>query len=151
MLAIGSDHAGFDLKQDILGHFRKIGLAYRDFGTLDGLAVDTADVALVVAQAIAGGECERGILICGTGIGMSIAANKVPGIRAALVGDCFSAKTAREHNHANVLCLGARVTGRGAALMIVDTWLAGRFDGSEKRLRRMEKIKRIERLYSGGE
>lgn len=151
MLAIGSDHAGFYLKQDILAQLRKMGLAYRDFGTLDGSPVDTADVALAVAQAVAGGECEQGILICGTGIGMSIAANKVPGIRAALVGDCFSAKTAREHNQANVLCLGARVIGNGAAIMIVDSWLAGRFDGSEKRLRRIEKIKRIERLYAGRE
>jgi len=149
MLAIGSDHAGFYLKQDILARFQKAGLAYRDFGTLDGSATDTADVALAVAQAVVSGEYEQGILICGTGIGMSIAANKVPGIRAALVGDCFSAKTAREHNNANILCLGARVLGSGAAITIVDTWLASRFDGSEKRLRRIEKINRIEVLYSG--
>ena len=140
MIAIGCDHGGFELKQEIMAHLQARGLDYKDFGTYTAASCDYPSYARAVAQAVAGGECERGILICGTGIGMSIAANKVPGIRAALCGDCFSAKATREHNDANILCLGARVVGGGLALMIVDTFLDSAFSGDERHVRRISLI-----------
>ena len=140
MLAIGSDHGGFALKREIMAHLDKRGVAYRDYGTYTDESCDYPTYAKAVAQAVSSGACERGILICGTGIGVSITANKVPGIRCALCGDCFSAKATREHNDANILALGARVTGPGLALMIVDTFLDTPFSNDERHIRRISLI-----------
>ena len=116
MIAIGSDHGGFELKKEVMAHLDARGLEYKDFGTYSDASCDYPVYGKAVAKAVASGECERGIIICGTGIGISIAANKVHGIRAALCGDCFSAEATRQHNDANVLALGARVVGPGLAL-----------------------------------
>lgn len=140
MLAIGCDHGGFELKQEIIRHLESKGIEYRDFGTYSAESCDYPDYARPVAEAVAAGEYERGILICGTGIGVSITANKVRGVRCALCGDCFSAEATRQHNDANILALGARVTGPGLALMIVDTFLSTPFSGDERHIRRIGKI-----------
>lgn len=129
MLAIGSDHGGFRLKEAVKEYLSAKQIRFRDFGTHSTESVDYPDIAKTVAQAVAAGECDRGILICGTGIGISIAANKVKGIRAALCHDVFSAKMSREHNDANILAMGERVIGEGLALMIVETWLNSAFAG----------------------
>ena len=143
-IAIGSDHAGFRLKGEIIKLLRELGHDCRDFGTQSEEHCDYPDYAQAVAEAVARGECERGILICATGIGMSMAANKVKGIRAALCHDVFSARRSREHNDANVLCLGAEVLGVGLALEIVRAWLAAEFSGGERHRRRVEKIEAME-------
>ncbi len=140
MLAIGSDHGGFALKQAVMKHLEERGIAYRDYGTYTADSCDYPEYGRAVALAVAGGECERGIVICGTGIGISIAANKVPGIRAALCGDCFSAEATRQHNDANILALGGRVLGEGLALKIVDTFLDTPFSNDERHVRRIAKI-----------
>lgn len=140
MIAIASDHGGFELKKEIMAHLRERGLEYRDFGTYDGASCDYPDYSRPAAEAVAAGECEKGILICGTGIGMSLVANKVRGIRCALCGDCFSAEATRQHNDANMLALGARVTGAGLALMIVDTFLDTPFSNDPRHVRRISKI-----------
>ena len=140
MIAIGSDHGGFALKAEIMEHLEKRGFAYQDFGTYSEASCDYPVYGRAVAKAVAAGEYEFGILICGTGIGVSITANKVPGIRAALCGDCFSAQATREHNNANILALGARVTGPGLALKIVDTFLDTPFSGEERHARRISMI-----------
>lgn len=146
MYAIGSDHGGYALKQEIMKHLSERGIAYRDYGTYSEESCDYPDYGEAVGRAVASGECERGIVVCGTGIGISIAANKVRGVRCALCGDCFSAQMAREHNDANVLALGARVLGAGLALKIVDTFLDSAFaDGRHER--RVAKLMAIE----GGE
>ena len=139
-IAIGCDHGGYALKQEILAHLDKRGLAYRDYGTYSEASCDYPVYAKAVAKAVADGDCERGILICGTGIGVSITANKQPGIRCALCGDCFSAQATREHNDANVLALGARVVGPGLALMIVDTFLDTPFSNEARHVRRIAQI-----------
>ena len=140
MLAIGSDHGGFALKQAIMKHLEERGLAYKDYGTYSEASCDYPDFGRAVAEAVAAGEAEYGIIICGTGIGISITANKVPGIRAALCGDCFSAEATRSHNDANILALGARVVGEGLALKIVDTFLDTPFSNDERHIRRIRKI-----------
>lgn len=146
MYAIGSDHGGYALKQEIVKHLSERGIAYRDYGTYSEESCDYPDYGEAVGRAVASGECERGIVVCGTGIGISIAANKVRGVRCALCGDCFSAQMAREHNDANVLALGARVLGAGLALKIVDTFLDSSFAGGRHE-RRVAKLMAIE----GGE
>lgn len=146
MLAIGSDHGGFALKQAIMKHLEARGLACQDYGTYSEASCDYPDYGRAVAEAVARGDAQFGILICGTGIGISITANKVPGIRAALCGDCFSAEATRSHNDANVLALGARVVGEGLALKIVDTFLDTPFSGDERHIRR---IRKIEGIYQG--
>ena len=146
MYAIGSDHGGYALKQEIMKHLSERGIAYRDYGTYSEESCDYPDYGAAVGRAVAAGECERGIVVCGTGIGISIAANKVRGVRCALCGDCFSAQMAREHNDANVLALGARVLGAGLALKIVDTFLDSSFAGGRHE-RRVAKLMAIE----GGE
>ena len=140
MIAIGSDHGGYALKQSIMQHLKERGLEYRDYGTFSADSCDYPVYAKAVAHAVADGTCDRGILICGTGIGVSITANKVPGIRCALCGDCFSAKATREHNDANILALGARVTGEGLALLIVDTFLDTAFSQDERHIRRISMV-----------
>ena len=140
MIAIGSDHGGFALKKALMAHLDKRGLKYKDFGTYSEASCDYPAYGKAVAHAVAGGECERGILICGTGIGMSMTANKIPGVRAAVCGDCFSAEATREHNDANILCMGARVVGEGLALKIADTFLDTPFSNDERHIRRISQI-----------
>lgn len=144
MIAIGSDHAGYDLKMEIIKQLQNKGFEVRDFGTDSAdCSVDYPDYAVSVANAIKSGDCEKGILVCGTGIGISIAANKIPGIRAALCTNTFMARMSIEHNNANILALGSRVIGIGTAMEIVDTWLEASFAGG-KHLRRVNKISSIE-------
>ena len=140
MIAIGSDHGGFELKKKLMEHLSERGLEYKDFGTYSSASCDYPVYAKAVANAVASGECDRGIIICGTGIGVSITANKVRGIRAALCGDCFSAEATRQHNDANVLCMGARVVGEGLALKIADTFLDTPFSNDERHIRRISMI-----------
>ncbi len=142
-IAIGSDHAGFPLKEAVKKHLEKKGLEYKDFGTYSQESCDYPDIAKDVALGVKNGEFTFGILICGTGIGISIAANKVKGIRAALCHDTFSAKAARAHNNANILAMGARVIGEGLACEIVDAFLASNFEGGRHQ-RRVDKIHLIE-------
>ena len=143
MIAIGSDHGGFLLKQEVMKYLGEKGLEYKDFGTYSEDSCDYPVYGEAVARAVASGECERGIVICGTGIGISISANKVRGIRAALCGDCYSAEYTRRHNDANVLALGARVLGSGLALKIVETFLTTEFEGG-RHARRIAMISDIE-------
>ncbi len=144
MIAIGSDHGGFELKNHIIKYLKEQGTELFDFGTYSEDSCDYPDIAEKVAKAVANGEYEKGILICGTGIGISIAANKVDGIRAALCGDVYSAKMTRKHNDANILCLGGRVTGRELAFMICDTFLSEEFEGGRHQ-NRIEKIHALEK------
>lgn len=147
-VALGADHGGYRLKEAIKKWLGEMGIPYEDFGTHSPEAVDYPDYARVVAEKVAGGEFDRGILVCGTGIGMCIAANKVPGVRAALVHDVFSARATREHNDSNVLTLGERVVGEGLARAIVEAWLETGFAGG-RHARRVEKIRSMEEGYSG--
>lgn len=140
MIALGSDQAGYELKQIIRKHLDERGLSYKDYGSYSAEPVDYPVYGKKVAHAIAQGECDRGILICGTGIGISLAANKVKGIRAAVCGDCFTAEATRLHNDANILALGARVVGPGLAEKIVDTFLDTPFSGVERHKRRVDMI-----------
>ena len=140
MIGIGSDHGGFELKEAVKKHLEERGLEYKDFGTYTPASCDYPVYGRVVAKAVASGECDRGIIICGTGIGISITANKVKGIRAALCSDCFSAQATREHNDANILAMGARVLGEGLALKIVDTFLDTPFSGDPRHVRRISMI-----------
>ena len=141
-IAIGCDHRGLDLKQSIMKQIAEMGHSYEDLGGYSADSVDYPDIAKKVAEAVATGDFERGILICDTGIGMSIAANKVKGIRAALCHDVFSARRARRHNDANVLCLGAGRGQEGIA-EIVQTYLSTEFEGG-RHLQRVDKIKAME-------
>ncbi len=143
MIAIGSDHGGFELKEEIKKYLMEKGYNVKDFGVENPVSVDYPDIAHPVCTSIVNGECEKGILICGTGIGISISANKVKGIRAALCGDCFSARMAKEHNNANVIALGGRVIGVNLALEIVDAWLSAQFEGGRHQ-NRVDKIHAIE-------
>lgn len=140
MIALGSDHGGYELKQEIISHLESKGISYRDYGSFSPEPADYPEYAHIVAHAVVNGECEKGILICGTGIGISIAANKVKGIRAAVCTDCFTAEATRLHNDANILALGGRVVGSGLALKIVDTFLNTPFSGEERHSRRISKI-----------
>ena len=140
MIAIGCDHGGFELKKEIIKHLEERNIEYKDFGCDSMDSVDYPEYGKKVAEAVAAGECEKGILICGTGIGISIAANKVKGIRAALCTDCFMAEATRQHNDANVLALGGRVVGAGLALKIVDTFLDTEFSTDERHIRRIGMI-----------
>ncbi len=142
-LAIGSDHAGYDLKAEVIELFDELGVEYKDMGTYVNESVDYPDFAHRVAHAVSTGEYEKGILICGTGIGMSIAANKIKGIRAALCHDVFSARVTRQHNNSNVLTIGARVIGSDLAIEIIKTWLGADFEGG-RHARRVNKITAIE-------
>lgn len=141
-IAIGADHGGFAAKKAIFEHLQEKGFEPKDFGTHSEESCDYPDIAHEVAKAVAGGQFDLGILICGTGVGMSIAANKVPGIRASLCGDTYSARMTRNHNDSNILCLGARVTGLGLMLDIVDAYLAESFSGGRHQ-RRIDKIEQL--------
>ncbi|WP_061994089.1 ribose 5-phosphate isomerase B [Clostridium sp. ATCC 25772] len=146
-IALGSDHGGLNLKKEIILHLEKKGYEIKDFGTYTEDSCDYPDFALQVAESVVKKEFDFGILICGTGIGISITANKVPGIRAALCSDTFSAHATREHNNANILALGERVVGKGLALDIVDTFLNAEFQG-DRHQKRIDKITKIEEKYS---
>ncbi|MFW5913592.1 MAG: ribose 5-phosphate isomerase B, partial [Bacillota bacterium] len=139
-VAIGSDHAGFELKEKVLKHLKDSGVDVKDYGTYSEESMDYNDVALQVSHDVRDGKKDRGILMCGTGIGMSIQANKVEGIRAAHVHDVFSARDTRRHNDSNVLTMGGRVLGVELAEMIVDTWLGTEFSGDERHVRRVNKL-----------
>ena len=143
MIAIGSDHGGYALKQVIISHLADRGIEFRDFGTYSEESCDYPEYGDAVGRAVASGECELGIAVCGTGIGISIAANKVHGVRAAACSDCFTAEMCRRHNDANVLALGGRVIGPGLALKIVDIFLSTGFDGG-RHARRLGKLAEIE-------
>lgn len=144
-IAIGADHAGFRLKDEIVPLLKELGHEVEDFGCDCSQSVDYPDYAIPVCERVVKGEADRGILICGTGIGMSIAANKVPGIRCALVHDLFSAKATREHNDSNVLAMGERVIGPGLAQEIVRVWLETPFSQGERHVNRVNKVMAIER------
>ncbi|MGI6092393.1 MAG: ribose 5-phosphate isomerase B [Veillonellaceae bacterium] len=143
-IAIGSDHGGFRLKEEIKAMLTEKKIDFQDFGTHSTESVDYPDISRNIAEAVAFGDYDRGIIICGTGIGVSIAANKIKGIRAALCNDVFSAQMSREHNDANILTLGERVIGPGLACMIVETWLGAEFAGG-RHGRRVEKIAELEK------
>ena len=140
MIAIAADHGGYEYKKTITAHLKDRGLEYRDYGTDSPNACDYPDFARPVAEAVASGEAEKGILSCGTGIGMSITANKIPGIRAAVCTDAFSAAATREHNDANILCMGARVISEAKALELTDIFLDSPFSNEERHIRRISKI-----------
>ena len=140
MIGLGCDHGGYELKQEIIKYLEEKGIPYKDFGCDSTKSVDYPIYARKVGRAIQNGECDKGILICGTGIGISIAANKVKGIRAALCTDCFSAEATRLHNDANILALGGRVVGPGLAVKIVDTFLNTEFSHEERHQRRIDLI-----------
>ena len=142
-VAVGADHAGYQLKNELAALVGDLGHEITDFGTNSPESVDYPDIALAVARAVADGRADRGLLVCGTGIGTSIVANKVPGVRAALCHDTFSARATREHNDSNVLCLGARVIGPSLAAEVVRTWLGAGFAGG-RHARRVNRIGEIE-------
>lgn len=137
MIAIGSDHGGFDLKEAVIAHLKKQGIAYKDYGCYDKSSCDYPVFGRAVAEAVAAGECEKGIVICTTGIGISITANKIKGIRCALCADTLTARMTREHNDANVLAMGGGIVGPNLGISIVDTFLNTEFSGEEKHRRRV--------------
>ena len=143
MIIIGSDHGGFELRNELAGHLREKGFTVEETGSINGESVDYPDVAEEVCAKVISGEAEKAVLICGTGIGISIAANKIDGIRAALCTDCYMAKYTRLHNNANVLCLGGRVIGAGLACEIADTFFSTDFEGGRHQ-RRVDKISALE-------
>lgn len=143
MIAIGCDHAGYELKKIIIDFLTESGLEYKEFGCMEGEPVDYPAVGHELGRAVASGECEKGILICGTGIGISMAANKVRGVRAAVCSDCYSVKMTRFHNDANVLAFGARVVGPGLAQMMVQTFLETEFSNGERHIRRIQAIEEV--------
>jgi ribose 5-phosphate isomerase B len=142
MLALACDHGGYELKQEIINYLNSKNIEFIDFGCTSTDAVDYPEYGKKAAHAVASGQCDKGIIICGTGIGISISANKVPGIRCALCHDCFSAAATREHNDANMLALGARVIGVGHALKVVETFLNTPFSNDERHIRRIEQIEK---------
>lgn len=146
-IAIGCDHGGFRLKEEIKNHLAQKSIEFEDFGTYSEESCDYPDIAAYVGEKVVSKEFEFGILICGTGIGIGIAANKIPGIRAALCSDTFSAHATRQHNNANILTMGQRVVGTGLALDIVDTFLNSSFEG-DRHQRRIDKISAIENKYN---
>lgn len=140
MIAIGNDHAGYELKQTIVKYLKDNNVEYKDYGCYSNESCDYPVFAKKVANAVANGICDKGILICGTGIGISIAANKIKGVRAALCHDCLSAQLTREHNDANILALGARIIGEGLALKIIDEFLKAEFSNDERHIKRISQL-----------
>lgn len=142
MIGIGSDHGGYDMKVKVVAYLKEKGIAYKDFGCDSKASVDYPIYGKAVAEAVASGECEKGIVICTTGIGISIAANKVPGVRCALCSEPLSAKMTRLHNNANVLALGGAMIGENLALDIVETFLNTPFSEEEKHIRRVNMLEK---------
>ncbi len=147
IIAIGADHGGYHLKNELVRHLYTLGHTVEDFGAYDDGAVDYPDYARSVARAVLDGKAERGILICGSGVGAGVAANKFPGIRAAVCHDTFSARQGVEDDNMNILCLGARVVGPELAKEIVRAYLSAAFSGAERHVRRLGKIADIEREF----
>jgi len=147
-IAMGADHAGFELKRDLAAAMAQQGHEILDVGTYTTAAVDYPDIAEAVATAIRNGQVDRGIIICGSGAGVTVAANKFPGIRAAVCHDTYTARQAVEHDDINVLCLGARVIGASLARILTETFLAATFSADDRHLRRLAKIDAIESKYS---
>ena len=145
MIALACDHGGFELMSEVKSYLESAGLAFKDFGTYSTESCDYPEFSVVAALAVASGECDRGIFICGTGIGMSVTANKIPGIRAALCFDRYTAEMSRCHNDANVLTLGARVTDKVLALDIIEMFLKTEFDGSGRHGRRVAMINALDK------
>ena len=146
-IAVGSDHAGYRYKSDLVERLRDAGHRVVDVGTDSEASADYPDFAHAVAAAVAGGRADRGILVCGSAVGVCVAANKVPGVRAATCHDCYSARQGVEHDDLNVLCLGERVVGIELARAVVDAFLEARFSGEERHARRLGKVREIERRY----
>ncbi|HZK35049.1 MAG TPA: ribose 5-phosphate isomerase B [Bacillota bacterium] len=146
-IAIGSDHGGYALKELVRAYLVEKGYDVEDFGAYDTESVDYPDYAVKAATAVSNGKCDKGIVICSTGIGISIAANKVKGVRAALCTDIMSARLTREHNDTNVLALGAFIVAEKMAYAIVDTWLGTDFSNEDRHQRRIDKITEIENKY----
>ena len=144
-IAIGCDHGALDLKNAVIAHLEKKGFEIKDFGTNSLQSCDYPDFAAPAAQAVASGECDKGIVLCTTGIGVSITANKVKGIRCALLSDVMSARMTREHNDTNMMAIGAGVVGQMLALEIVDTWLGTEFSHEERHQRRIDKMMALEK------
>ena len=142
-IALAADHGGFELKEAVKAHLDELGLAYVDYGTHSTASVDYPDMAVPACEAVVKGESDKALLFCGTGIGISIAANKHKGIRAACCSDCFSARATRMHNDANVLCMGGRVVGPGLACQMVDEFLSASFEGGRHQ-RRVDKLTALE-------
>lgn len=140
MIALGCDHGGYPLMKEVIKYLDKEGIEYKNFGTFSEESCDYPAYAKLAANAVASGECDKGIVICGTGIGISITANKIKGIRCALCHDCFSAKATRQHNDANMLAMGARVVGPGLAVEIVKDFLNTEFSNEERHIRRIKQI-----------
>ena len=147
MIAVGCDHGGYDLKVEVLKHLDEKGVQYKDFGTYSNDSVDYPVYAEKVANAVVSGECELGLLFCGTGIGISIAANKVKGVRAACCSDNFSVEMTRLHNNANILCLGGRVVTPEKGIELVDLFLSTPFSGDERHQRRIDLVTALEEKY----
>ncbi len=146
-IAVGSDHAGFDYKQRIVAVLAERGIAHEDMGTHSLESTDYVDYAVKVAEAVAEGRADYGVLICGTGVGMCIAANKVPGIRAAQCADAYTARVTREHNNANILTMGERALGVDVALDLLRVWLETPFSNGERHQRRLDKVSATEARY----
>jgi ribose 5-phosphate isomerase B len=146
-IAVGCDHAGFPLKDAAVAELRRLGHEVADLGTNSAEAVDYPDYAQAVAEAVMRGEAERGLLLCGSGVGASVAANKVPGVRAAVCHDTFSARQGVEDDDMNVLCLGARVIGPELALDVIRAWLSATFSNADRHVRRLNKVKALEARY----
>ena len=144
-IAIGCDHGALELKAAVVAHLEKAGHAVVDFGTYTADSCDYPDYAAAAAKAVAAGECEKGIVLCTTGIGVSIAANKVKGIRCALLSDTWSAQMTRLHNDTNMMAMGAGIVGKNLALQIVDTFLGTAFSEDARHIRRIEKLMNLER------
>jgi ribose 5-phosphate isomerase B len=143
-IAIGSDHAGFELKKELIEYITTLNCEYEDFGTYSDISVDYPDFGMKVAKSVANGQFDRGLLICTTGIGMSITANKINGIRAALCSNIMCAKLSRQHNDANILVLGAKIVDLSTAKEILKIFLETNFSNEERHIRRLNKIKKLE-------
>ncbi len=144
-IAIGCDHGAIDLKNKVLAHLQNAGHEVTDFGTYTKASCDYPEFAAAAARAVANGQCEKGIVLCTTGIGVSISANKIDGIRCALLSDVWSAKMTRLHNDTNMMALGAGIVGENLAMEIVDTWLGTEFSGDERHQRRIDKVMALEK------
>ena len=147
-VAVGADHAGFDMKRDLVAYLTGLGHQVTDVGTDSPAPVDYPDIAQAVAEAVRGGQAERGIVVCGSGAGAAVAACKFPGIRASVCHDAYSARQAVEHDDLNVLCLGSRVIGASLARTLVDAYLAATFSGDDRHVKRLAKIAAIEARYA---
>jgi ribose 5-phosphate isomerase B len=147
-VAVGADHAGFEMKRDLAGTLAQQGHEILDLGTHSSATVDYPDIAEAVATAVRNGQVDRGVLVCGSGAGVAVAASKFPGVRAAVCHDCYTARQAVEHDDVNVLCIGARVVGPALARTLAETFLAAAFDAEERHMRRLAKIDAIEARFA---